>query len=501
MKTETTEAHFANNSMYYIAPTAVANDRAKVVIKEDKHDEEEIVTTKEEPLGFVTTIKEKVPLWIGFAFSISSDLVMFDDQHELELAQCLVEMSCMDSACGSNQLLNRGRFSHLSDLAHAELFLPSLQFPPDQFGLEFPFDPGSSLFTTFLRVTRNCVFCFASSNLVHDNFITSTLWNSCITPLKLQLRNTADAYESITTNYLGKSVLVRIFMCCLSASSVGIVKKLIQIREWSGASELNLVLDKLIGISCKIIEVMSGVPIVGRWKLFVDMIGSKNIDQVGQSGQKTKLKAAEIYQGHITRQSMVLSIPNDDFRIPSKGNKLIMFLLDSFGDAKPRVLLILCTSLDNEGDKEKFYVTTVKDARRFYSLLGFEANVALNFSSRIREYFSTMRSIWDPGVDGLALYLFDPCKELPYIPLGEDTKIKGIAVTEVFCNPMKEHRGAFDPYLNLHKFTSMLSMLLYSNLEDKVLFKDGSIVMNKNSQWAMMKNGFKKLANFVWDPG
>lgn len=86
--------------------------------------------------------------------------------------------------------------------------------------------------------------------------------------------------------------------------------------EWSEASELNLVLDKLA--SHKINNVMIGVPTGEGWLLLVDTIGSKNIKQVGQTGQKTKMRTAQIYQENITRQRVVLSILDDDFPIQSR---------------------------------------------------------------------------------------------------------------------------------------------------------------------------------------
>lgn len=67
----------------------------------------------------------------------------------------------------------------------------------------------------------------------------------------------------------------------------------------SGASELNLVLHKLI--SCKIINVMTAVPTGERWLQLVDMIGSKNIEQAGQTVQKSKMRTAQIFQRNITR--------------------------------------------------------------------------------------------------------------------------------------------------------------------------------------------------------
>ena len=38
--------------------------------------------------------------------------------------------------------------------------------------------------------------------------------------------------------------------------------------------------------------------------------------------------------------------------------------------------------------------------------------------------------------------LFDPCKEMAYIPLNEDTKVKEKAAIDVVCNPLGKSGGA-----------------------------------------------------------
>ncbi|OIT20654.1 hypothetical protein A4A49_39622 [Nicotiana attenuata] len=171
--------------------------------------------------------------------AVKCDHVMVDNQLALPCAL----PSCSHSQC---LRLDIGIFDYSSGLDYVKIGLSLHQFTFDQFGCEFPFDPGSSLFITLLKVPRSCVLCFASSDLAHDKFITSTWWNSSIIPLKHQLRNTADAYKSVTMNYLGKTVLIRTVMGDLSnnyAISVGILRKLIKIHERSGASDLNLVVD------------------------------------------------------------------------------------------------------------------------------------------------------------------------------------------------------------------------------------------------------------------
>lgn len=108
------------------------------------------------------------------------DIVMLDNP--LALAYML-------SACGHDQLIGRGTFDYLSELKHAKLILFLHRFPLDQFGLHFPFDPGSSFLIAYLGATWNYVSCEALCNLTLDQFTKPPSWNSYIAPLKLQLRN------------------------------------------------------------------------------------------------------------------------------------------------------------------------------------------------------------------------------------------------------------------------------------------------------------------------
>ncbi|KAK4712150.1 hypothetical protein R3W88_006663 [Solanum pinnatisectum] len=109
-----------------------------------------------------------------------NDLVMFNMQLGLGIALCSEGMSGMLSTCTYVQLINRGIIDHFSRLGHASLILTLHLILPDQFGLALPFDLGSRLLTTVLRVTRNYVFCVALDNLDHNKLIMSTLWYSCI---------------------------------------------------------------------------------------------------------------------------------------------------------------------------------------------------------------------------------------------------------------------------------------------------------------------------------
>ncbi|OIT08074.1 hypothetical protein A4A49_16523 [Nicotiana attenuata] len=169
----------------------------------------------------------------------------------------------------------------------------------------------------------------------------------------------------------------------------------------------------------------------------------------------------EMVETEMTRRKIQKAMPASD----PTGTSVIAALGETSCD--------LSVLRDCDGDKENILVSTVNEAKRFYSLLGLRAIVALIIPGRIMTYFYTMRSIWDPGVDRLKIYLFDPCKELAYISWGEAAKVKGKAAIGVVSNPLQDHEGALAPYLTLHNLTTMTLVLLCSNLEDKVLIEDG----------------------------
>ncbi|KAH0752122.1 hypothetical protein KY285_005270 [Solanum tuberosum] len=140
---DTSAAYFPSDLTYSVSPTAEETDCENDAKSEDKNDEEEIATIRD-----------------GKVYP----------QHRLGLAQCWKKMSSIPSTCSYPNLTTRGITSRLG---HDVILLIMNLFPPDQFGLEFPFDPGSSLLTMY-----NLVFCVASSDLDHDKFIMSTLRNS-----------------------------------------------------------------------------------------------------------------------------------------------------------------------------------------------------------------------------------------------------------------------------------------------------------------------------------
>ncbi|KAK6777796.1 hypothetical protein RDI58_024514 [Solanum bulbocastanum] len=109
----TTKAYFSNDLEYYVSPTAEETDCDNEAKSEDKNDEEEIVNIRDEKVY---------------------------PQHELELAQFWKKMFPIPSTCIYPMIITRGITSRVLILN---------LFPPYQFGLEFPFDPGSSLLTMY----------------------------------------------------------------------------------------------------------------------------------------------------------------------------------------------------------------------------------------------------------------------------------------------------------------------------------------------------------------
>ncbi|EPS65745.1 hypothetical protein M569_09030 [Genlisea aurea] len=89
------------------------------------------------------------------------------------------------------------------------------------------------------------------------------------------------------------------------------------------------------------------VPTVGGQLMLVDMAGSENIEQAGQSGGlEAKMQTAKINQGNVALKRVVESIANGDSHVPFRDSKLTMLLQDSFEDDKTKILMILCASPD-----------------------------------------------------------------------------------------------------------------------------------------------------------
>ncbi|KAL9331325.1 hypothetical protein ACSQ67_000935 [Phaseolus vulgaris] len=92
--------------------------------------------------------------------------------------------------------------------------------------------------------------------------------------------------------------------------------------------------------------VILDVPTVGGRLMLVDMAGSENIEQAGQTGFEAKMQTAKINQGNIALKRVVESIANGDSHVPFRDSKLTMLLQDSFEDDKSKILMILCASPD-----------------------------------------------------------------------------------------------------------------------------------------------------------
>ncbi|GAA0165497.1 microtubule binding motor protein [Lithospermum erythrorhizon] len=92
--------------------------------------------------------------------------------------------------------------------------------------------------------------------------------------------------------------------------------------------------------------VILDVPTVGGRLMLVDMAGSENIEQAGQTGFEAKMQTAKINQGNTALKRVVESIANGDSHVPFRDSKLTMLLQDSFEDDKSKILMILCASPD-----------------------------------------------------------------------------------------------------------------------------------------------------------
>ena len=62
---------------------------------------------------------------------------------------------------------------------------------------------------------------------------------------------------------------------------------------------------------------------------------------------------------------------------------------------------------------------------------------------------------------GAKYSLFDPCKEMAYIPLDEETKVKGKAAIDVICNPLGKSGGSLVQQLMIFTFGSLAASTPY----------------------------------------
>jgi AAA family ATP:ADP antiporter len=100
----------------------------------------------------------------------------------------------------------------------------------------------------------------------------------------------------------------------------------------------------------------------------------------------------------------------------------------------------------------------------FFSLILFGAPLAPGLASigitplLAAVYVGAMQNIFSKS----AKYsLFDPCKEMAYIPLDEDTKVKGKAAIDVVCNPLGKSGGALIQQFMILTFGSLANSTPY----------------------------------------
>ncbi|KAK7268840.1 hypothetical protein RIF29_21549 [Crotalaria pallida] len=129
----------------------------------------------------------------------------------------------------------------------------------------------------------------------------------------------------------------------ISGTEAGKISKEIQKVEKRRIVKSTLCNDRSSRSHCMVIL---DVPTVGGRLMLVDMAGSENIEQAGQTGFEAKMQTAKINQGNIALKRVVESIANGDSHVPFRDSKLTMLLQDSFEDDKSKILMILCASPD-----------------------------------------------------------------------------------------------------------------------------------------------------------
>ncbi|KAJ6323853.1 hypothetical protein OIU76_011199 [Salix suchowensis] len=105
----------------------------------------------------------------------------------------------------------------------------------------------------------------------------------------------------------------------ISGNEAGKISKEIQKVEKRRIIKSTLCNERSSRSHCLIIL---DVPTVGGQLMLVDMAGSENIDQAGQSGFEAKMQTAKINQGNIALKRVVESIANGDSHVPFRDSKV-----------------------------------------------------------------------------------------------------------------------------------------------------------------------------------
>ncbi|KAL8547727.1 hypothetical protein ACS0TY_007159 [Phlomoides rotata] len=128
------------------------------------------------------------------------------------------------------------------------------------------------------------------------------------------------AILSVKLEVMGKKVKNATF---ISGNEAGKILKEIQKVEKRRIVKSTLYNERSSRSHCMIIV---DVLTVGGRLMLVDIAGSENIEQAGQTGLEAKMQTAKINQGNIALKRVVESIANGDSHVSFRGSKLTMLL-------------------------------------------------------------------------------------------------------------------------------------------------------------------------------
>ncbi|PHT26194.1 hypothetical protein CQW23_34190 [Capsicum baccatum] len=98
-----------------------------------------------------------------------------------------------------------------------------------------------------------------------------------------------------------------------------------------------------------LLQMIIDVPTVGGRLMLVDMAGSENIEQAGQTGMEAKMQTAKINQGNSALKRVVESNANGDSHVPFRDTKLTMLLQDQVKSLKLAAAQSEMTNKENLG--------------------------------------------------------------------------------------------------------------------------------------------------------